>query len=174
MPAALSRARAALPRPTGRALTSLAVGGAFAMPACDLTMRVLTPLAAEIGPGLGAPLSAATLADGLLGMLAPGASAGQADLGFALHCLVGLVLQPLGLVALARPAMAAVWPRAPWVVTALVYGTALWGGAMWVLRALSMDERGGIVPMETGLAALWGHLALALVLGGIWRARMGR
>jgi len=171
---ALSRARAALPRPTGRALTSLAVGGAFAMPAGDLTMRVLVPLAAEAVPGLGAPLAGASLAEGLLGLIAPHAAAGQADLGFALHCLVGLVLQPLGLVALARPAMAAVWPRAPWLATALVYGAALWGAALWLLRALSMDERGGIVPMETGLAALWGHLALALVIGAVWRARMGR
>jgi hypothetical protein len=70
--------------------------------------------------------------------------------------------------------MALVAPRAPWWVGAFVYGVALWGAAMLALGGLSTDEPPYLDFLEIGWTALWGHVAMAMVIGGLWRARMER
>jgi hypothetical protein len=166
--------RPRLTPPTWRAATTLVVGGAFAIHAYELVARTVAPLLGRLIPALEAPAPAAPLAEAALAGLWDGAGAGLADLGFALHLLVGLVLQPLGYVALARPAMAAVWPAAPWWVTAALWGVALWALAMAALAGTLAGE-----PPFDGLGGLrvtafWGHVAAALTIGAVWRARMGR
>jgi hypothetical protein len=169
-----ARPRAILPPPTWRSVATLAVGGAFAIHAFELVTRVVSPLLGQVLPLFGAPLSAVPLAEAALASLWDGAGASLVDVGFALHLAVGLVLQPLGYVALARPLMALVAPRAPWWAGAFVYGVALWGAAMLALGGLSTDEPPYLDFLEIGWTALWGHVAAAMVIGGVWRARMGR
>jgi hypothetical protein len=173
--AAQSAARpAALPALTRTGAATLAVGGAFGVHAFELVARVISPLLGGVLPLFGAPLSAVPLAEAALASLWDGAGAGLADIGFALHLAVGILLQPLGYALMARPAMALMAPRAPWWVGGFVYGVALWGAAMLAIGGLSTDEPPYLDFLEIGWTALWGHVAAAMAIAGVWRLRMER
>ena len=109
-------------------LVLVVLTGAAGTLAFDLWGKAIAPL---VGLGTLVPVG---LARGFLGTLGlpNGAAAGN-----AMHLfVVGVVAYPVGWLFVARPLQRAVLPALPWVVTALVYGVALWaiaiGGIAWI------------------------------------------
>lgn len=127
---------------------------------------VWEPFARLVAPlWLGHPLEPTALIELSLGI--GGAAA------HLLHWVTGLLLFPLGYIALVQPLAARVAPGVPWPVLGLAYGAGLWVFAMYVMASLV----GGMPPFLGFSAVAWaslvGHLGLGLGIAAA-AARLGR
>ncbi|MEO1205215.1 MAG: hypothetical protein AAFV45_02685 [Pseudomonadota bacterium] len=91
----------------------------------------------------------------------------------ALHIFTGLVGYPLGYLLVVRPLARATVPALPWWFVSAVYGTALWVFALYIMAHLIAGFPAFIGFGALTWASLVGHVAYAVVLGAIVRARFG-
>ncbi len=116
--------------------------------------------------GLIQSVASSGLVKGLVGDL--GLTRSAAEL---IHIFTGLVVYPLGYLLAVRPVFTAL--RAPWWLAATVYGVALWVFALYVMAHLVAGFPAFIGFGQLTWASLVGHVAFALALGAVVRARMG-
>ncbi len=171
---------------------ALVVGGVAGLLVWEFFARVV---AVELA---GGPLSPIGLVEAVLGKfgiweaLALSGSERRA-VAESVHYATGLVIYPLGYLAIVRPiARASPFPLSGWLLVGLVYGLALTVFAIYVLAHLVAGfppflgwlgalERAasGAAPLSTavthiGFASLLGHVAYGVALAGAVRLTTGR
>ena len=141
---------------------TILTAGAFATIAFDVFGQALSPLFgyAKLAPvGLaGASIKA------IFG-------ANPAGAAYLLHAMTGLLFYTLGWALIARPLQRALVPQMPWVVTAAIYGVALWVFALYVMAHLVTGNKPFLGWSGITYVALWGHVVYALVAAWVMEAR---
>lgn len=140
------------------ALTVL-LAGAAAEVVWEIWARAITPL------WVGGPLEPAALVQDVF----------KLNSWFAaevIHFLVGLIAYPLGYICIARPIARVVFPWTPWWLVAFGYGVGLWIFALYIMAHLIAGHPAflGFIPLTW--ASLVGHLAFAVALAAVVKARM--
>ncbi|WP_298841505.1 hypothetical protein [uncultured Roseobacter sp.] len=145
-----------------RTALTILTAGAFATIAFDTFGQSLSPL---FGYAKLAPVG---LAGATLKSVFGASPSGAAHL---LHVLTGLVFYVVGYYAVARPLQRAVLPQLPWVITATVYGAALWVFALYGMAHLVAGMKPFLGFTGITWVALWGHILYALVAAAILEVR---
>lgn len=124
----------------------------------EIWARLITPLL------VGGPLEPAALVQDVFGLKSRFAAE-------VIHFLVGLIAYPIGYLVIARPLAKVIVPWMPWWLVSLGYGTGLWIFALYIMAHLFAGHPPflGFIPLTW--ASLGGHLAFALALAGVVRAR---
>ena len=127
----------------------------------EIWARFITPL------WVGGPLEPAALVQDVFKLRSRFAAE-------VIHFLVGLIAYPLGYIFIAQPLRAAIVPWMPWWMAALGYGIGLWIFALYIMAHLVAGHPPflGFIPLTW--ASLCGHLAFALALAAVVRARSAR
>ncbi|NRB01883.1 MAG: hypothetical protein HRU30_01330 [Rhodobacteraceae bacterium] len=144
-----------------RTATIVLTAGAIATLSFDLFGQSLAPL---FGYAKLAPVG---LAGATLKKVFGANPSGAAHL---LHVLTGVLAYAIGWFAIARPLQRAVLPNLPWLVTAVVYGVALWVFALYVMAHLVTGNKPFLGFTGITWVALWGHILYAVVAGWIMEA----
>ncbi len=133
---------------------AILIAGAFATIAFDLFGQALSPI---FGFSKLAPVG---LAGSTLKAVFGANPKGVAHL---VHTLTGLIAYPVGYYFIARPIQRAVLPQIPWIVTAIVYGVALWVFALFIMAHLVAGMPAFLGWSGITWVALWGHIVFAVV-----------
>ena len=141
-----------------RTFITLISAGALATVAFDAFGQGLSPL---LGYAKLAPvgLAGATLKQVF--------GANPAGAAYLLHIATGLFAYTLGYFLIARPVQRAVLPALPWLVTAVVYGAALWVFALYVMAHLVAGMPAFLGFTGITYVALWGHILFAVVAAAV-------
>ena len=138
-----------------RTIWTILIAGAFATIAFDLFGKGLSP---AFGFAKLAPVGLATQSlKSIFGAIPKGA-------GDIVHALTGLIAYPLGWVLIARPVQQKLIPNLPWLITAVVYGIALWVFALYVMASLVAGNKPFLGWAGITYVALWGHIIYAIVM----------
>lgn len=91
--------------------------------------------------------------------------------GEVIHFLVGFIAYPIGYLLIAQPIARRIIPWMPWWLVALGYGVGLWIFALYIMAHLIAGHPPflGFIPLTW--ASLGGHLAFAVALATVVRAR---
>lgn len=144
-----------------RTIFILLSAGALATLAFDAYGQGISPL---IGDARLAPVG---LANSTLKTVFGASPKGLAHL---LHASTGLIFYVLGYFLIARPVQRAVLPAVPWLVTAVVYGVALWVFALYIMAHLVAGMPAFLGFSGITWVALWGHILYALVAASVIEA----
>ena len=149
-------------------IITILVSGAFAILAFDLFGQTISPLLKGVIPTLGSKLAPVALANQSLGALTGLGTKfiSSNGIGHAMHLLTGLVIYPVGYLAIARPISLRVAPFVPWWGTGVAYGVALWVFALYVMAHLVSGNPAFLGWSGITWVALWGHIVFALVIAG--------
>lgn len=167
---------AAFPQITLNLIATVLLAGAAATVAFDFFGQTISPLfKGVIDPYLGAKLAPVPLATAVLSKLtgAPGRELSALGLPYGVHILTGLIAYPLGWLLVARPIQRAVLPALPWVLTAVVYGVALWVFALYGMAHFVAGNPPFLNFTGITWVALVGHVLFAVVYAGVERSRIG-
>ncbi|MEL7047403.1 MAG: hypothetical protein AAFO75_00320 [Pseudomonadota bacterium] len=168
----LETQRPSLAQTTVSLIVTLVLAGAAALATWEIFARLIAPL------WIGGPLEPAglirsvfnsALVKGVIGNIGLTASGAE-----ALHIFTGLVGYPLGYLFVARPLARQATPFLPWWFVAAVYGVALWVFALYIMAHLVAGFPAFIGLGQLTWASLVGHVAYAVVLAGVIRARLGK
>jgi hypothetical protein len=148
------------PDDLARIAITVLLAGLAAEVVWEIWARVLTPL------WVGGPLEPAALVQDVFKLKSRTAAE-------VIHVLVGLIAYPIGYLLIAQPLARAIVPWMPWWLVALGYGVGLWIFALYIMAHLIAGHPPflGFIPLTW--ASLGGHLAFALALGAVVRARQG-
>ena len=147
---------------TARTLGTVLTAGAFATLAFDIFGQALSPL---FGHARLAPtgLAGATIKS-IFGATPKGAP-------HLLHFATGIIFYAVGYFAIARPLQKAVLPKLHWLITATLYGVALWAFALYGMAHLIAGMKPFLGWTGITWVALWGHVVYALVAAWVMEAK---
>lgn len=148
--------------PASANLASLAVtvllAGLAAEVVWEIWARAITPL------WVGGPLEPAALVQDVFKL--------KSRLhGEIIHFLVGLIAYPIGYIVIARPLAKLIVPWMPWWLVAAGYGTGLWVFALYIMAHLVAGHPAFLGFILLTWASLIGHVAFAIALAAVVRAR---
>lgn len=140
-------------------IVTVLLAGMAAEVAWEIWARLITPL------WVGGPLEPAALVQDVFKLKSRFAAE-------VIHFLVGLIAYPLGYIFIARPIARVIVPWMPWWLVALGYGVGLWIFALYIMAHLFAGHPPflGFIPLTW--ASLIGHLAFAVAIVIVVRARM--
>lgn len=154
----------AFPSLTVATVWTVLLAGAVATVAFEFFGQSLSPMLgfAKLAP---VPLANAVIKTVTGAGYAPGAE--------FLHYFAGMVGYPLGWLLIARPIAGRILPSLPWVVSASVYGVALWVFALYVMAHLIAGNPAFLNFTGITWVALVGHVVFAVVAAWVveWRER---
>ncbi|TVQ53779.1 MAG: hypothetical protein EA355_12770 [Rhodobacteraceae bacterium] len=160
-----------VPAPRLARLRSLAIAGAVATLAADLTGQTLSPLLDDLVPGFGPVFDPRPIGEQALAELS-GLDAFRVEtlgLGQALHVVLGVVVFPALWLFAARPLLARVAPRFRTFGAAAVYGCALWVAAVWGAAHVVAGNPPFLGWTSLAWVALTVHLVYAFTLAAMTR-----
>lgn len=148
-----------VPALTGAIITTVLLAGLAAEVVWEIWARYITPL------WVGGPLEPAALVQDVFKLNSRFAAE-------VIHFLVGFIAYPLGYIYIARPTANAIVPWMPWWLVALGYGVGLWIFALYIMAHLVAGHPPflGFIPLTW--ASLLGHLAFAVALAWVVKARL--
>ena len=152
--------------------TTVVLAAVAALATWEIFARLIAPL------WIGGPLEPAGLIQSVFNSALVNALIGNIGLtksgAEALHIFNGLVGYPLGYLLVVRPLAKSATPALPWWVVSAAYGVALWVFALYIMAHLIAGFPAFIGFSQLTWASLVGHVAYAVVLGAVIRARFGR
>lgn len=128
--------------------------GALATIAFDTFGQAITPL---LGFANLAPVPLATQTIQVLTGIK------STPLGFLLHIITGMVFYPLGWTLIARPLQQRILPNLHWLITAVIYGIALWVFALYFVAHLISGNPPFLGFIGITWVAFFGHIIFAIV-----------
>jgi len=152
-----------LPDLSSRTLVTMLVAGCVATIVFDLFGQALSPLLgfARLAP---VPLASQTW------QVVMGES--STSMGHLLHYIAGLIAYPVGWMFIWRPVSERLVPSLPWLVSAALYGVALWVFALYVMAHLVAGNPAFLNFTGITWVALIGHMLFAVAVAGVERARL--
>lgn len=160
--AAARAAALGFPAFSSRSLVTVLVAGCVATAAFDLFGQALSPLA---GFANLAPVPLATQTWQVLTGQQNGA------MGHLLHYIAGLIAYPIGWMFIWRPTVERLAPPLPWLLSAMLYGVALWVFALYIMAHLVAGNPAFLNFTGITWVALVGHILFAVVTAIVERAR---
>ena len=85
--------------------------------------------------------------------------------------VTGIVFYAVGYFAIARPVQRMILPNLHWLITAAVYGVALWVFALYIMAHLVVGMKPFLGWAGITWVALVGHVLYALVAAWVMEAR---
>lgn len=149
-----------LPAITVQTLVTLFVAGAVATAAFDLFGQVLAPFT---GNSALAPVGLATGAWKVV------FGEGYKPGGYLLHLMAGLIAYPAGWMFFWQPLQKRLAPAMPWLVSATLYGVALWVFALFFMAHLFVGLPAFLGWSNITWVALAGHVVFAIAAAGVAR-----
>ncbi len=145
-------------------LMTILIAGSVATIAFDLFGQAISPMLGF--PNL-APVPLATQTWGVLfgEAYAPG--------GNLLHYVAGLLAYPIGWMFIWRPLAERFAPNLPWLVSAVLYGIALWVFALYIMAHLIAGNPAFLGFTQLTWVAFVGHILFAVVVAWVERWRAG-
>lgn len=150
------------PALSAHTLVTMLVAGCVATIAFDLFGQALSPLA---GYAKLAPVPLATQTWQVLTGEQNGA------MGHLLHYIAGLIAYPVGWMFIWRPIAEKLIPPMPWLISAVLYGVALWVFALYIMAHLVAGNPAFLGFTGITWVALIGHILFAVVTAMVERAR---
>ena len=148
----------------GYTLWTMLLAGAMSTVAFDYFGQSLSPM-------LGfASLAPVPLANQVISVIFGQGHGPSAQL---LHYLAGMIAYPIGWMFIFRPLSLKYAPSLPLLVTAVIYGVALWVFALFIMASLIAGNPPFLNFTGITWVALIGHVLFALVTAGVvgWRER---
>lgn len=142
-------------------LVTMIVAGCVATIAFDLYGQAISPM---LGFASLAPVPLATQTWGVLFGEAYGPG------GHLLHYVAGIIAYPIGWMLIWRPIVHSVVPL-PWLISAVLYGVALWVFALYIMAHLVAGNPAFLGFTGITWVALAGHILFAVVAAIVVRAR---
>ena len=143
-------------------LVTMLVAGCVATIAFDLFGQAISPILgfANLAP---VPLATQTWQVVFGEAYRPG--------GHLLHYVAGLIAYPAGWMFIWRPAVERIVPMLPWLLSAVVYGVALWVFALYVMAHFVAGNPPFLNFTGITWVALVGHILFAVVAATVEHAR---
>lgn len=151
-----------IPSLSSHTLVTMILAGCVATIAFDLFGQAISPL---LGFARLAPVPLATQTWQVL--------FGEANTstGHLLHYIAGVIAYPVGWMFIWRPIAARLVPALPWLLSAVLYGVALWVFALYIMAHLVAGNPPFLNFTGITWVALVGHILFAVVTAIVERNR---
>lgn len=154
--------RLGLPSLSSKTVMTVLYAGALATVLFDLFGQSISPWA---GFAQLAPVGLATQTWQVLT-----GQGGFRPAGELLHVMAGLVAYPIGWMFIWRPLVEVIAPL-PWLLSAILYGTALWVFALYIMAHLVAGLPAFLGFSGITWVALVGHVLFAVIVAAVERSR---